>query len=96
MTAFIERWPPAEPPAELLTRILHEAAEAGASERAERNHRGGGTCSAAGCTAVLQPRYVMGMAMTMLSFSMIANFAHIEPRQLRPCGPGSGEDLGRH
>ena len=33
---------------------------------------------------VLQPRYVMGMAMTILSFSMLANFAHIEPRQLRP------------
>jgi hypothetical protein len=26
----------------------------------------------------------MGMAMTVLSFSMIANFAHISPRQLRP------------
>jgi hypothetical protein len=34
--------------------------------------------------ALLQPRYVMGMAMTVLSFSMIARFAHIEPRQLRP------------
>ena len=33
---------------------------------------------------ILQPRYVMGMAMTVLSFSMIAKFAHIEPRQLRP------------
>ncbi len=32
----------------------------------------------------LQPRYVMGMAMTILSFSMLARFAHIEPRQLRP------------
>ena len=26
----------------------------------------------------------MGMAMTILSFSMLARFAHIEPRQLRP------------
>ncbi len=34
--------------------------------------------------SVLQPRYVMGMAMTILSFSMLARFAHIEPRQLRP------------
>ncbi len=34
--------------------------------------------------SVLQPRYVMGMAMTILSFSMLARFAHIEPRQLKP------------
>jgi hypothetical protein len=32
----------------------------------------------------LWPRYAMGMAMTILSFSMIARFAGIEPRQLRP------------
>jgi hypothetical protein len=32
----------------------------------------------------LQPRYVMGMAMTILSFSMLAKFAGVQPRQLRP------------
>jgi len=33
--------------------------------------------------SVLQPRFAMGMAMTILSFSMVARFAGIEPRQLK-------------
>lgn len=33
---------------------------------------------------VLQPRLVMGMAMTILSFAMLGRFAGIEARQLRP------------
>ena len=87
VTAFIERVPEAEPPAELMTRILHHAP-----------HGTRRSCRALPATvaflgqaavrrmlqSVLQPRYVMGMAMTILSFSMLARFAHIEPRQLRP------------
>jgi hypothetical protein len=87
VTAFIERVPQAEPPAELMTRILHYAPtgrRAAAEERSSaapswiKRLLGGFT------QTVLQPRYVMGMAMTILSFSMLARFAHIEPRQLRP------------
>lgn len=81
ITAFIETVAPAEPPGELLTRILHElpSARPAAEKRSWwRNLFGGWVHS------VLQPRYVMGMAMTVLSISMIAKFAHIEPRQLRP------------
>ena len=81
ITAFIETVAPAEPPAELLTRILHvmpSARPAAEKKSWWRNLLGGWLHS------VLQPRYVMGMAMTVLSFSMIAKFAHIEPRQLRP------------
>ncbi len=88
VTAFFERVPEAEPPAELLTRILHHApvgrravAEqipSGASPSWAKRLFGGFVQS------WLQPRYVMGMAMTILSFSMLARFAHIEPRQLRP------------
>jgi hypothetical protein len=33
---------------------------------------------------VLQPRFAMGMAMTILSFSMLARFAGVEVRQLKP------------
>jgi hypothetical protein len=33
---------------------------------------------------ILQPRLVMGMAMTILSFAMLGRFAGIEARQLRP------------
>jgi hypothetical protein len=79
VTAFIETVAAAEPPAELLTRILHEMRTRPAEKRSWwRNLFGGWVHN------VLQPRYVMGMAMTVLSFSMIAKFAHIEPRQLRP------------
>ena len=79
-TAFIERVAPAEPPAELLTRILHELP----SVRPAAEKRSWWRKLYGGWLGVLQPRYVMGMAMTVLSFSMIAKFAHIEPRQLRP------------
>jgi hypothetical protein len=87
ITAFFERVPQTEPPAELLTRILHHA-PIGRQARAERlgsdarpswaKRFFGGIMQ-----GWLQPRYVMGMAMTILSFSMLARFAHIEPRQLR-------------
>ncbi len=46
--------------------------------------------------SVLQPRYVMGMAMTILSFSMLARFAHIEPRQLRPADLDPVKGLASH
>jgi Putative zinc-finger len=87
VTAFFERVPQAEPPAELLTRILHHAPT---SRQIAAEERGGATPSwtkrllGGFVQSVFQPRYVMGMAMTILSFSMLARFAHIEPRQLRP------------
>jgi hypothetical protein len=93
VTAFFERVPQAEPPAELLTRILHHAPlGAGAvSERLPSDPRPSwfrrvwtGLLHGGFTQGWLQPRYVMGMAMTILSFSMLARFAHIEPRQLRP------------
>jgi Putative zinc-finger len=92
VTAFLERVPEAEPPAELLTRIMHHApvgrktaapepapvyAKPSWVKRAWSGLWGGFV------HGWLQPRYVMGMAMTILSFSMLARFAHIEPRQLR-------------
>jgi hypothetical protein len=81
VTAFIETVAPAEPPAELLTRILHvlPTGRPATEKRSWWKKLFGGWVQ-----GILQPRYVMGMAMTVLSFSMIAKFAHIEPRQLRP------------
>ena len=55
-----------------------------AAARAIRRRPGPSGYLADSFKAWLQPRYVMGMAMTILSFSMLARFAHIEPRQLRP------------
>jgi len=78
ITAFIDTVAAPEPPAELLTRILHEIPNVKAAERQGWARRlfGGWV------NTILSPRYAMGMAMTVLSFSMIAKFAHIEPRKL--------------
>jgi hypothetical protein len=87
VTAFFERVPQAEPPAELLTRILHHAPMGAAiAERLPSDPSPSWAKRIFGgfFQGWLQPRYVMGMAMTILSFSMLARFAHIEPRQLRP------------
>jgi len=93
VTAFFERVPQAEPPAELLTRILHHAPMGpgalteglpGDARPSWAKRLFGGLMQGGFVQGWLQPRYVMGMAMTILSFSMLARFAHIEPRQLRP------------
>ncbi len=79
--AFMERASEAEPPPQLMTRILHETA----SGRYGRLGRPSGIRSwfdrALGW--VLQPRLVMGMALTIFSFSMMARCPGISPRQLR-------------
>jgi len=79
VTAFMVRVADPEPPAELLTRILHHVpnGKQKASEPSWWRKWFGGWVH-----TVLSPRYAMGMAMTVLSFSMIAKFAHIEPRKL--------------
>ena len=79
VTAFLENVVPAEPPAELLTRILHQMPEA--REKSAERSLGWRKWFGGWFENVLQPRYAMGMAMTVLSFSMLARFAHIEPRQ---------------
>ena len=85
-TGFVERVASVEPPHELVTRILHQipsvreqrAARSDAKPPWWRRIFGGWV------EGVLQPRYVMGMAMTILSFSMLARFAHIPDRPLHP------------
>jgi Putative zinc-finger len=81
--AFMERAAVVEPPAELVTRILfelpaHKRAEHSVSLSAWKRFR------AKWLEPVLQPRFAMGMAMTVLSFAMLGRFAGIEVRQLRP------------
>ena len=80
--SFMDRAAVVEPPAELLTRILHEAPsgrQAGSERRSWLRRLFGNLFD-----AVLQPRYAMGMAMTILSFSMLWKFTPAEVRQLRP------------
>jgi anti-sigma factor RsiW len=81
--AFLDTIPQVDPPAELMTRILHHQPQAtkpiaAASPSWWRKLVGGWI------EGVLQPRYAMGMAMTVLSLAMLAKFAPVNMRQLTP------------
>ena len=78
--AFMERAADVEPPPELVTRILFDFASQ--SEKAERARRGPLAMLGQLFGPILQPRFAMGMAMTILSFSMLARFAGINVRKL--------------
>jgi hypothetical protein len=71
---------PVEAPPELLTRITFEI-PTGGQHSARRGWR---SLFAGWLQPVLQPRFAMGMAMTILSFSMLARIAGIEVREIRP------------
>jgi hypothetical protein len=78
----MERVPEVEPPAELLAKIAFQiptGSDLGGAAR--RGFRGWIT---GWVRPVLQPRFAMGMAMTILSFSMLGRFAGVEVRELKP------------
>ncbi len=80
--AFMERSSRVEAPPELVTRILFEITS-GPSRAAVRPswvRRVFGKW----LEPVLQPRFAMGMAMTVLSFAMLGRFSGIQVRQLKP------------
>ena len=67
--AFMERAADVEPPPELITRILFDAPwSKGRSESKPR------VWLKAILSPILQPKYAMGMAMTILSIAMLARF----------------------
>ncbi len=68
-----------EPPPELVTRILYDLA--GEREKTQ-GRRGLAGILGHVLGPVLQPRFAMGMAMTILSLAMLARTAHINVRQL--------------
>ena len=76
--ALIERASEVEPPPQLAARILTETAS-GRHGRLGKQRGWWRTLIA----PVLEPRLVMGMAMTILSFSMMARCAGVTPQQLR-------------
>jgi len=78
--AFMEKAAGIEPPPELITRILFELPLSHGRPAGER--RGLGVALGRLLGSVFQPRFAMGMAMTILSFSMIGRFAGIDVRQL--------------
>lgn len=76
--SFLERVPRVEPPHELLSKIaFHIPAES-------TNARGVKSWLRSWLQPVVQPRFAMGMAMTILSFSMLGRFAPVDVRQLKP------------
>ena len=83
--AFMGRASEVAAPPELVTRILfevtsgpsHSAVKPSWVRRVFGNRLGGKYME-----PVLQPRYAMGMAMTLLSFAMLGRFAGIEVRHL--------------
>jgi hypothetical protein len=80
--AFLERTAAVEPPPELLTRILYDihAGRESLPMKPSWVRRVFGKWF----EPVLQPRFAMGMAMTVLSFAMLGRFAGIQVRQLKP------------
>jgi hypothetical protein len=78
--AFMGRAAEVEPPAELLTRILFELPSA----KQAKSTGFWSQLKVKWIEPVLQPRFAMGMAMTVLSFAMLGRFAGIEIRQLKP------------
>jgi len=75
---FMERAADVEPPPELITRILYDAPWS--KEKAAGSGWMGWV--ARWLRPVVQPRFVMSAAMTILSFSMLSRF--IPMRQLKP------------
>ena len=74
--AFLERVPGVDAPPELVTAILYKTQGGNSlSERAARGWR-------RWLRPLWQPRFVMGMAMTILSVSMLSRVAGVKVRQL--------------
>ncbi|HEY2845456.1 MAG TPA: zf-HC2 domain-containing protein [Bryobacteraceae bacterium] len=78
--AFMERAAEVEAPPELVTRVLFELTAG--SSRAVIRPSLARRLFGRWLEPVLQPRFAMGMAMTVLSFAMIGRFTHV--RQLTP------------
>jgi hypothetical protein len=75
---FMSRAETIEPPPELLTRIAFEIPSGGQRKQGWKSLFGGWLAP------ILQPRFAMGMAMTILSFSMLGRLTGIEGRQFKP------------
>lgn len=83
--AFMESAAEPEPPAELVTRILNRSEALREEQRRTAKPaapRGAGGWLASLFQPLLAPRFAMGMAMTILSFSLIGRMAGIPQRPL--------------
>jgi len=78
--AFMARAAEVEPPPELITRILHDSpwSKAGVVRQGTRSWL------RKTLSPLVQPKFAMGMAMTILSFSLLKPFVAPGLRQLKP------------
>lgn len=79
--ALMQRAADVEPPPALVNRILFELRNE--AKGPELKTKGAGWLAKL-FEPVLQPKFAMGMAMTILSFSMLGRFAGVPIRQLKP------------
>jgi hypothetical protein len=78
--SFLEGVPNIEPPAALVNNILFEARSKAAIPRQSKGLR---SWMGKWFEPILQPRFAMGMAMTILSFSMLGRFVGMPARPLK-------------
>jgi hypothetical protein len=87
--AFMETAADVEPPPELITKILFDAPWAREKQRSKWREGFRALLS-----PILHPKFAMGMAMTILSLSMLARFVapvrQIRPADLRPANVWAG------
>ena len=83
--SFLEGVPVVEPPPQLITRIINEVPLADGSRQSAAGLRPGGVFGwlRGWMKPAWQPRLAMGMAMTILSFSMLGRFT-APVKQLKP------------
>jgi anti-sigma factor RsiW len=79
---FMERSAVVDAPPELVTRILFEISDG--PSRSEVKPGWIRRIFGSWLQPVLQPRFTMGLAMTILSFAMLGRLSGIEVRQLKP------------
>ena len=85
--AFIDVAADVEPPPELVTRILFDA-----PWRKEKAAAGGRSRLSWVLSSILQPKFAMSMAMTILSLSILARFV-MPVRQIKPSDLEPGKVL---
>ena len=83
--AFMERAADIEPPQELISRILFDP-----PWHKQRSGWFGKTWFGRTFHQLLQPRFAMGMALTVLSFAMIMPRVRIQPADLSPAAVWTG------
>src|SRR5713101_1704087 len=85
--AFMERAANVDAPPELVTRVLFEITSGSSRAVVKPNwvrRIFGNWLGGKWLEPVLQPRFAMGMAMTVLSLAMVGRFSGIQVRQLKP------------